>query len=764
MIAAAPTMLGAAAWRFASPGVLLLLLVLPVAAILLWLAFVSARRALVTFSGQTPQSTRPSPARAATKLCLIVAGAGSLMFALARPQADPVEESVTVRGRDVVFIVDVSRSMLSRDAVPNRLSRAKLWINDLVNTLRGDRVGLVAFAGAAVVKSPLTMDYGFFRMALDELSPASVPRGGTMIGDAIRKAMNDVFEPGPGRYRDIVLITDGEDQGSFPTEAAKQAAEQGVRLIVIGIGSEVEGAPVPAEERADQKFVEYQGERVRSRLDQTTLAAIAEAASRAAGESGGGGVFLNVGTGTMDLDKVYHDLVGSADQRETETKSNVLYRELFPYFLLIAGACLAIEPMIGGRVRTRLESKPASGPASGPSSGLAVNRVSGAALTGAVVCASLLGQVARAADAPEATQAKAPVPATAPQTPDSLYNTGRELFAAGKFAEAAQHFRDADLQTTDAELSARARFNLGQALLKQASPPSGAPSSAKPEETKARLEAAAQAFRSAYESKPDDTEAARNVEIARRMLKDFEEQQKKQEEQSKNEQSKDGESNEQNQDKSKDQQKQDQQSKGGKQDQKDQGGQQSGDAGEQNQQNADKLKDLAEQQRNAADQTKKAGEQQDAKKRNDERQKAEQDQQSVSEKTEQQQKESSKSAGDDARQKMDAARKEQQAAQDAMKQGDDKKAEQHQRNASEMLREAAQAEQRKADQAREQQAEEDKAKQGDPKEQGKDAQKQEPKYDQTASQLLDKERKERDARQQILRALRGRPVPVEKDW
>lgn len=757
MIGAAPTVLGAAAWRFASPGVLLLLLALPVVALLLWVAFARARRALVVFAGTTPQPTRPAPARAVMKLCLIVAGTGSLVLALARPQADPVEESVTVRGRDVVFIVDVSRSMLSRDAVPNRLSRAKLWINDLVNTLRGDRVGLVAFAGAAVVKSPLTMDYGFFRMELDELSPASVPRGGTMIGDAIRKAMNDVFEPGPGRYRDIVLITDGEDQGSFPTEAAKQAAEQGVRLIVVGIGSELEGAPVPAEERADQKFVEYHGERVRSRLDQTTLAAIADAASRAAGESGGGGVFLNVGTGTVDLDKVYHDLVGSADQRETETKSNVLYRELFPYFLLIGGACLAIEPLIAGRVRNRTAPTRAA------------NGVTGAALAAAAMAASLIGHGARAGEAPPTAPGQVSAAPAVPERPDTLYNTGRELFAAGKFAEAAQRFRDADSQTTDAELSARARFNLGQALLKEASPPNGAPSSAKPEETKARLEAAARAFRSALESKPGDAEAARNVEIARRMLKDFEEQQEKQKQQSKDQQSKNGESKDQNQDRNKDQekqdqQKQDQQNKTGKQDGKDQSGQQSGDAGEQNQQNAEKLKDLAEQQKNAADQTKKAGEQQEAQKQSDERKKAERDQQAVSEKTEQQQKESAKSAGDGAKQKLDAARKEQQAAQDAMKQGDDEKAEQHQRKASDMLNEAAQAEQQQADRAREQQAKEDKAKQGDPKDPGKDAQKQEPKYDQTASQLLDKERKERDARQQMLRALRGRPVPVEKDW
>lgn len=754
--------LGAAAWRFGSPSAILLLLALPFVVGFLWFSFAKRRRGLVVFAGATPQETKPGTIRAGLKIVLTTIGLASLIVALARPQADPVEENVTVRGRDVVFIVDVSKSMLSRDAVPNRLSRAKLWINDLVNTLRGDRVGLVAFAGASVVKSPLTMDYGFFRMALDELSPASVPRGGTLIGDAIRKAMADVFEQGPGRYRDIVLITDGEDQGSFPTEAAKQAAEQGVRLIVIGIGSELEGAPVPSEEKSDPKYVEFHGERVRSRLDQTTLAAIAEAASRAAGDSGGGGVFLNVGTGTIDLDKVYHDLVGSADQRETETKSNVLYRELFPYFLLLAGVCLAIEPAIGGRMRIRRDLNAAARSAG-----------SRAAIAGIAIASVLIAPIARAAptDASTKIESKSSPVASSPEAPplsaDARYNAGRELFLAGKYKEAAEQFRDADVASRDPELSARARFNLGQTLLKQ--PPSDRASESKetPEQVKSRLEGAARAFRSALEAKPNDAEAARNVEIARRMLQDFEEQQEKQkQQQQKDQQSKNGDSKDQKKD-GKPEDKQDQKDGGQKdKDQKDQQGQQSGKAGEQNQQNADKLNDLAEQQERAADQSKKASEQKDAGEKKKEQDQAKRDQQSVNEKTEQQEKASEQTSGAQAKEKTDAAQKEQQAASEALEKGDEKKAEEHQRKAAELLKEAAKSEQDKADQAKQEEAKQDQAKQAEAKNQDKNAKPKEeqPKYDQTASQLLDKERKERDARQQMLRALRGRPVPVEKDW
>jgi len=586
-----------------------------------------------------------------------------------------------------------------------------------------------------------------------------VPRGGTLIGDAIRKAMTDVFEQGPGRYRDIVLITDGEDQGSFPAEAAKQAAEQGVRLIVIGIGSEVEGAPVPSEERTDPTYLEYQGERVRSRLDQTTLAAIAEAASRAAGDSGGGGVFLNVGTGTINLDTVYHDLVGSSDQRETETKSNVLYRELFPYFLLFAGACLALEPVIGGRTRIRRSARTALH-----------NGVTRAAMAAVALAALMLPQGARAGPDAAATPAqrqdaaKTPANAASQESPPTSaatkYNTGRELFVAGKYAEAAEQFRSADIESRDPELSARARFNLGQTLLKQSETANGTDAKESPEQVKARLQGAAQAFRSALEAKPGDAEAARNVEIARRMLNDFEEQQEKQrQQQQKDKQSKEGDSKDQQQEKN---QKQDQNDQGQKgEDQKDQQDQQSGNAGEQNQHNADKLKDLAEQQERAADQSKKASEQKDPGQKQKEQEQAKRDQQSVSEQTEQQRKASESSAGEQAKQKTDEAQKEQQAASEALKKGVEKAAEGHQRKASELLKQAAQSEQEKADQAKQEEA-----KQGEGKDQDKNGKPKEeqPKYDQTASQLLDKERKERDARQQVLRALRGRPVPVEKDW
>lgn len=308
--------------------------------------------------------------RRGLKATLVLGALGLLVVALARPQFRKGERNVERRGRDVVFVIDVSRSMLARDLAPNRLERVKLWVNDALGAMEGDRVGLVAFAGAAVVKSPLTLDYGFFRFAVDELaandllSPGelvetmdyrriqSVSQGGSMIGDAIRKAANEVFDRTEGRFRDIILITDGEDQGSFPVEAAARAGELGIRIIAIGVGSDGDGATIPlvADERgrdvSDDAGIPltYAGRAVRSRLDRTTLTRIARASRD--------GVYIHVATGTnFNLDRVYRDLVASASQSVYEDESVVEYDERFHLFLVPAVIILLLEGFIGAARR-----------------------------------------------------------------------------------------------------------------------------------------------------------------------------------------------------------------------------------------------------------------------------------------------------------------------------------------------------------------------------------------------------------------------------
>lgn len=335
--------------HFGSPQWMHALWLVPFTAIVCVYALEARRRRLRLYAdaGQLSSLTPPvRPVMAWVKILLRVLAIGGLTIALMRPQWNERAVPMTRRGREIVFVVDVSRSMLARDLAPDRLDRSKLWIRDLASSLRGDSVGLVAFAGVSVVKCPLTRDLGFFEMAVEELGTDSVPRGGTMIGDAIRKAVSQVFERTPddetdrGQFRDIILMTDGEDQGSLPVEAAKAAADAGVRIVAIGLGSE--GALVPTKEN-QQDFVTFEGQQIRSGLDVVTLTKIAQSTP--------GGVFLNVGTGDLNLDEVYQDLIKSANQAELETQASIRYDEMFWVFLAGALVCLFAESFLEDRRR-----------------------------------------------------------------------------------------------------------------------------------------------------------------------------------------------------------------------------------------------------------------------------------------------------------------------------------------------------------------------------------------------------------------------------
>lgn len=326
------------ALHIAEPIWLHALWAVPISAFVILYGVVKARTSLRSFAGL--EVSRSGVVFAALRGGLILLALALIVLALARPQQNPRTVDVTLRGRDIVILIDCSKSMLATDVAPSRLDRAKIWINDLVNSVQGDRVALVAFAGVAVVKCPLTLDYAFFRMTLDELSPSSVPRGGTLIGDAIRKTLAEVFDSS-SRHRDIVLITDGEDHESFPAEAAAQAANDNVRIIAIGIGSETEGALLPEGDSGGGGTMKHDGHQVRSKMDASTLARVAGASK--------GGVFLNVGTGTVDLEKVYEDLIAGEEKSEFASKAIVRYEERFQWLLGAALVLLVLESVVSIR-------------------------------------------------------------------------------------------------------------------------------------------------------------------------------------------------------------------------------------------------------------------------------------------------------------------------------------------------------------------------------------------------------------------------------
>lgn len=274
------------------------------------------------------------------RLALILLALIAGVFALRGPYTVGAESAVSA-GRisaDIVVVLDVSRSMLADDAAPTRLERAKADIADMVDKMKGHRVGLVAFAGRASVLAPLTPDRNFFRMILDSVDTKSVSRGGTKIGLALNKAI-DVFDPEPGAKL-ILLITDGEDQDSYPKDEAKRALEAGIRIVSIGIGSE-DGSKITLVDpkTGARSMLSHEGAPVISRLDGDLLRDIALTTE---------GAYVPAGVSVMDMESIVRDHL----EPLTRDTSNTLTRktekhEHYQWFVLGSMIFLFIAVFVG---------------------------------------------------------------------------------------------------------------------------------------------------------------------------------------------------------------------------------------------------------------------------------------------------------------------------------------------------------------------------------------------------------------------------------
>lgn len=273
------------------------------------------------------------------RLKLVLLALAGIGAALLGPRWGERKQEVFRRGIDVMVVLDVSRSMLARDIAPNRLDRAKASIrDDLLPMLGGDRIGLIAFAGLPVVKCPLTTDYGFLRLALDDISPESVPKGGTMIGDALRAA-GEGFDNTIDSHRVVLLITDGEDQGSFPVEAAhKLWDEHKIPVIALALGDERDGARIPAGARGEE-YVKYKGETVWSRANFDELRKVADVSDLKA--------FIAVGTKNFDLGDIYRQRIAPGmHARDASENENQPLPAQYQWFAAAALACLLIESFL----------------------------------------------------------------------------------------------------------------------------------------------------------------------------------------------------------------------------------------------------------------------------------------------------------------------------------------------------------------------------------------------------------------------------------
>jgi len=286
-----------------------------------------------------------SRGRVAVKWFLLCAAWVLLVLASMGPRMGLKKEEVKQRGLDLMICIDVSRSMMAEDVPPNRLTRTKLDVKDMVSVLKSDRVGLIAFAGAAVATCPLTNDLKYFNETLTALSTKSAPRGGTFIGDAIRKALKS-FGKSEGRSKVVFVITDGEDQDSFPLEAAKEAANQKVKIFTVGIGGADRGSPIPIVENGIKKYLKYQGETVLTRMNGEVLKKIAILTE---------GVYVPAGTSLLKLDEIYEKYIIPLDRVEGQNKQISYLEHQFQCFVLVALCLSVLEMFLSTRRRLQVE-------------------------------------------------------------------------------------------------------------------------------------------------------------------------------------------------------------------------------------------------------------------------------------------------------------------------------------------------------------------------------------------------------------------------
>jgi len=314
----------------------------PVLVLFLIWAWHQKQRALKRFAGselleRLTQSV--SPARQRWRAVLLVLGVALIGLALSKPRWGETEELVKRRGIEILIAVDVSKSMLAEDFKPNRIGRARREIQDLLEVLDGHRVGLIAFAGDAFVHCPPTTDLDACSLFVESIDIGLIQRGGTHIGDAIRKATK-VFEESAAAQKALILITDGEDQETKPIEAAKEMAKTGAKVYAIGVGTP-EGSRIPITDDKGNAV------HLKDRKGQFVWTKLGEAKLQKIALETGGAYHPATGAG-LELDLVLKE-IESLGKSELESQKLQRYQHRYQVFLLAAFVLLVVEPMISDR-------------------------------------------------------------------------------------------------------------------------------------------------------------------------------------------------------------------------------------------------------------------------------------------------------------------------------------------------------------------------------------------------------------------------------
>jgi Ca-activated chloride channel family protein len=264
-----------------------------------------------------------------------------LLLALARPGYSPEELSISRTGRDVVFALDVSQSMLTEDVAPSRLEVAKQAVRDALHTFSNERVGLVVYAGSATIMCPLTYDYDFVRYMLEQTHTRSADFGGTTLQSAVEKVVDQVFMADRGGVQDLVVLTDGGDHGSRMDEVSELLKEHGVDLLLLGIGNPNESSPIPIEDTDGVRtLMRSKDGIIYTQLDDVSLRALAAQSADAE--------YVSVGNRVFDLGQIYLEYVGDrAVSASVEGDGVVVYQEAAQFFVIPALLLLLLSECWG---------------------------------------------------------------------------------------------------------------------------------------------------------------------------------------------------------------------------------------------------------------------------------------------------------------------------------------------------------------------------------------------------------------------------------
>lgn len=323
-------------FRFEEPTYLYLLLLLPFLAAFYLYSNYRKRKAIRKFGDPVLMAQLMpdvSKFRPDIKFWLLFVVIGLLVVLLARPQFGSKLETVKRKGVEVMIALDISNSMLAQDIQPSRLEKAKRLVSKLVDGMENDKVGMIVFAGDAFTQLPITSDYISAKMFLESINPSLISKQGTAIGTAINLAMRS-FTPQEGVGRAIIVITDGENHEGGAVEAAKEAAEKGIQVNVLGVGLP-EGAPIPVEGTNDFRR-DREGNVIVTRLNEGMCQEIAK---------DGKGIYVRVDN-SNSAQKAIEQEINKMAKTEVESKVYTEFNEQFQAIAWIILILLSVEMLI----------------------------------------------------------------------------------------------------------------------------------------------------------------------------------------------------------------------------------------------------------------------------------------------------------------------------------------------------------------------------------------------------------------------------------